>query len=114
MTLYNQILDLFNTKEYNYLEKIMECFKMLNSVQEMQNIIESFEKLNESCKSDELKDFITELYGIKWQLKHFQKGKKKNDIAPYKKYTDCENIRTDQEVINKQTVIKFQLPQQEN
>lgn len=114
MTPYNQILDLFNTKEDNYLEKIMECFKQLNSVQEMQDIIERFEKLNESCRSDELKDFITELYGIKWQLKHFQKGLKKNDTAPYKKYTDYENIKTDQEVVNKQTMLKFQLHQQEN
>ena len=77
MTPYNQILELFNTKEDNYLEKIMECFKTLNSVQEMQDIIERFEKLNESWKSRELKDFISQLAGIKWQLQHFQKGQKK-------------------------------------
>jgi hypothetical protein len=107
MTPYNQILDLFNTKEDNYLEKIMECFKQLNSVQEMQDIIERFEKLNESCRSDKLKDFITELYGIKWQLQHFQKGLKKNDTAPYKKYTDYEKVKTDQEEVNKQTRLKY-------
>ena len=106
---YNQILDLFNTKEDNYLEKIIECFKRLDSVQEMEDIIQRFEKLNKSWRSSELKDFITELYGIKWQLKHFQKGQKKNDIAPYKKYTDYENIKTDQEEINKQTKLKYSI-----
>ena len=114
MNPYNQILDLFNTKEDNYLEKIMECFKMLDSVQEMENIIERFEKFNESWKSDDLKDFTSQLAGIKWQLQHFQKGLKKNDTAPYKKYTDYENIKADQEVVNKQTILKFQSLQQEN
>lgn len=109
MTPYNQILDFFNTEKDNYLEKIIECFKQLNSVQEMEDIIQRFEKLNKSWRSNELKDFITELYGIKWQLKHFQKGKKKNDIAPYKKYTDYENIKTDQEEINKQTKLKYSI-----
>ena len=78
MTPYNQILELFNTKEDNCLEKIMECFKQLDSVQEMQDIIERFEKFNESWKSNEFQDFTSELSGIKWQLQHFQNEKTKS------------------------------------
>lgn len=107
MTPYNQILDLFNTKEDNYLEKIMECFKRLNSVQEMQDIIQRFVKFNESCESNELKDFISELAGIQWQLQHFQKGQKKNLISPYT-HLDYENIKKDQCKINEETIKRFQ------
>ena len=113
MTPYNQILYLFNTKEDNYLEKIMECFKTLDSVQEMEDIIQRFEKLNESWKSRELKDFISQLAGIKWQLQHFQKGQKKNNISPYK-HIDYANIQKDQCKINEDTILKFQSLQQEN
>jgi len=107
MTPYNQILDLFNTMEDSYLEKIIECFKRLDSVQEMEDIIHRLEEFNESWKSQQFKDFISKLGGIKWQLQHFQKGQKKNLISPYK-HLDYENIKKDQCKINAETIKRFQ------
>ena len=85
----------------------MECFKMLNTVQEMEDIIERFEEFNKTWKSDDLKDFISQLVGIKWQLQHFQKGQSKNLISPYT-HLDYDDIKKDQCKINEDTIKKFQ------
>jgi|688.fasta_scaffold35982_16 hypothetical protein len=70
--------------------------------------IEIQEKFAIEIEKKQLKDLASRAWGIYWKS-HYEISKKK-----YLQGFDYDKVKMDQEEINKQTMLKFQLHQQEN